>query len=176
MDSPRDWLLLLRAPGLGSGTLRKLLDMHGSAAAILANDAAAVRQLSGFNAAREWLANPDEALLDIDLAWLDEPDRYLIPCTSAEFPERLNLAHGAPAALFVRGEPAALRLPAIAMVGTRNPTRDGADLAFQFGKELAAAGLVIVSGLAIGIGSICYRCELGYLLRSIFLSIWKPCS
>lgn len=153
----RDWLLLIRAPGLGASRLRELLGVYGSPAAILAKNAEALRQTGKFPAALSWLQNPDEALLNGDIEWLQEPDRHFITCTSSDFPTRLNAAHAAPVALFVRGEPAVLKMPSIAMVGSRNPTRDGAESAYEFGKELAKAGLVIVSGMATGVDGAAHR-------------------
>ena len=56
-----------------------------------------------------------------------------------------------PAVLFMRGDPAVISGPRAAIVGTRDATRYGLDLAFELGYELALAGVAIVSGLAIGI-------------------------
>ena len=157
--SLRDWLLLIRAPGLGARRQRELLGHFGSASAIVADKGAALRAHANgsYGKALDWFAAPDDALLDADLAWLQEKDRYLIPCTDSRFPTRLNAAYGAPAALFLRGEPAVLSMPSIAMVGSRNPTRDGQALAGEFAAELAQAGLVVVSGLAIGIDGASHR-------------------
>lgn len=56
-----------------------------------------------------------------------------------------------PAVLFHAGDPAALRGPLVAVVGTRDCTRYGHDLAFELGRDLTAAGAGVVSGLALGI-------------------------
>ena len=53
--------------------------------------------------------------------------------------------------LYVEGDPAALSLPQLAIVGSRNPTALGRDTARHFGAHLASAGLAITSGLALGI-------------------------
>jgi DNA processing protein len=58
----------------------------------------------------------------------------------------------APAVLFCQGDPTAInRHPTVAIVGTRSPTRYGIGVAAQFGADLAAVGVSIVSGLALGI-------------------------
>lgn len=68
------------------------------------------------------------------------------------YPERLRRDPQAPAVLFCVGDPLALQAPAtVALVGTRAPTRYGIGVAAQFGADLAAAGVSIVSGLALGI-------------------------
>ena len=68
------------------------------------------------------------------------------------YPRRLADDPHAPAVLFCLGDPAALTEgPTAALVGTRAPTRYGIGVAAQFGADLAAAGVSVVSGLALGI-------------------------
>jgi DNA processing protein len=68
------------------------------------------------------------------------------------YPTRLSDDPQAPAVLFCLGDPAVLAdVPTVALVGTRAPTRYGIGVAAQFGADLAAAGVSVVSGLALGI-------------------------
>jgi DNA processing protein len=68
------------------------------------------------------------------------------------YPERLADDPQAPAVLFCLGDPAVLGdAPTVALVGTRAPTRYGIGVAAQFGADLSAAGVSVVSGLALGI-------------------------
>ena len=68
------------------------------------------------------------------------------------YPRRLADDPHAPALLFCLGDPAALdAAPTVALVGTRAPTRYGIGVAAQFGADLSAAGVSVVSGLALGI-------------------------
>jgi DNA processing protein len=68
------------------------------------------------------------------------------------YPERLEDDPQAPALLFCLGDPAVLAdAPTVALVGTRAPTRYGIGVAAQFGADLSAAGVSVVSGLALGI-------------------------
>jgi DNA processing protein len=68
------------------------------------------------------------------------------------YPARLAAGPRAPALLFCLGDPAVLTEgPTAALVGTRAPTRYGIGVAAQFGADLAAAGVSVVSGLALGI-------------------------
>ncbi len=70
----------------------------------------------------------------------------------APYPPRLADDPQAPALLFCLGDPAALDAAAtVALVGTRAPTRYGIGVAAQFGADLSAAGVSVVSGLALGI-------------------------
>ena len=68
------------------------------------------------------------------------------------YPERLADDPQAPVLLFCLGDPAVLgAAPTVALVGTRAPTRYGIGVAAQFGADLSAAGVSVVSGLALGI-------------------------
>jgi DNA processing protein len=76
-----------------------------------------------------------------------------------ELPERLRAIHDPPRSLFLRGngEPELLARPAAAVVGARACSLYGAQVARQLGRELAAAGLVVVSGLARGVDGEAHR-------------------
>ncbi len=84
-------------------------------------------------------------------AWQEGERRQIVGPTDSAYPSLLHDIKGAPESLYVAGCPEALSLPAIAIVGSRNPTRGGLDHAFRFSRHLAEAGFVIVSGLAEGI-------------------------
>ncbi len=73
------------------------------------------------------------------------------------YPKLLAKAHDAPALLYVRGNPNALHLPAIAIVGARHCTAQGGENAQRFAANLAAGGFCVVSGLATGIDG-CAHC------------------
>lgn len=62
-----------------------------------------------------------------------------------------------PLLLFIRGEAALLDAPAVAIVGTRRCTAAGAATARELGRDLAAAGVGVVSGLALGIDGAAHR-------------------
>lgn len=80
---------------------------------------------------------------------------------SDTYPERLAADPAPPAVLFARGELAGLDAPTAAIVGTRNATTLGRDLAAELGADLAAAGVAVVSGLARGIDAAAHRGALG---------------
>ena len=67
------------------------------------------------------------------------------------YPPLLAADHEPPALLFSRGDPAALACRRVAIVGTRRCTRYGRDVAEELGRDLASAGVSVVSGLALGI-------------------------
>ncbi len=75
------------------------------------------------------------------------------------FPPFLRAVHDPPPGLFLRGaaEPELLSRPAVAIVGARACSAYGAEVARMLGRELAAAGLVVVSGLARGVDGAAHR-------------------
>lgn len=79
--------------------------------------------------------------------------------SAREFPRLLRAIHDPPAGLFLRGEaaPELLSRPAVAVVGARASSGYGSSVARSLGRELAAAGLVVVSGLARGIDAEAHR-------------------
>jgi DNA processing protein len=82
-----------------------------------------------------------------------------LPRSAPAFPQLLRAIHDPPAGLFLRGgsEPAILSRPAVAVVGARASSGYGASVARSLGRGLAAAGLVVVSGLARGIDAEAHR-------------------
>jgi DNA processing protein len=77
----------------------------------------------------------------------------------SELPPLLRAIHGPPARLYLRGagDPELLTRPTVAIVGARACSPYGAQVARMLGRELAAAGLVVVSGLARGIDGEAHR-------------------
>ncbi len=74
-----------------------------------------------------------------------------------QYPAPLRKLVDAPAVLFVEGDLAVLAERMVAVVGTRRCSPAGEQLAFQVGRALAAAGLVVVSGMAHGIDAAAHR-------------------
>ncbi len=146
------WLALVRMPGVGVVTARRLLEHFPTPLELFQSGARACpERVKLGDAARDWLREPDWGIIDLDLAWAQQPDRHLISLHDPRYPPLLNELPDPPLVLFVHGDPELLRQPQLAIVGTRNPTRGGADTAADFARHLAASGLVITSGLALGI-------------------------
>ena len=80
-----------------------------------------------------------------------------IPIHSPDYPALLRHIIDPPSVLWVKGVPAALNRRAIAVVGSRRGTPTGLTTASRLGNELAAAGIVVVSGLALGIDGAAHR-------------------
>jgi DNA processing protein len=123
---------LASVPAMGPATLRTLLATDTPSAAWS-------RGSFEGDVARIWQRHEEKG---IEVCWRGGP----------VYPRRLMDDPEAPAVLFCQGDPTAInRHPTVAIVGTRSPTRYGIGVAAQFGADLAAVGVSIVSGLALGI-------------------------
>jgi DNA processing protein len=158
VEELRAWALLARSPSLDRERLLPALSAAGCAAELTRASPTRLAEWLLPAAAIEFLRAADEAAVNRDLEWLaGAPDRHLVSLQSALYPPLLLQSVGAPVALYVRGVPTVLSLPQLAMVGSRNPTASGRETAFQFARHLAGCGLVITSGLAVGIDSASHR-------------------
>ncbi len=145
------WLALIRTPRIGSGNIHKLLRYFGSIADIFSASPGQLHAAGLNHGVCEAILHPDEELIASDSIWLEEPDHYLVTWGDPDYPSLLSEIPGPPAALFLKGNPELLRLPQLAIVGSRNPTSGGIQNATEFAKHLASCGLGICSGMATGI-------------------------
>ncbi|SFF22803.1 DNA protecting protein DprA [Fontimonas thermophila] len=156
-QSLRPWLVLCRAPGLGSAAVRRLLAAFPDLARALAAGAPALRDAGLSENQIEAIAAVERAAIDADLAWLAAPGRRALTLTDPEYPPLLHEIAQPPPLLFVQGDADWLALPQIAIVGARNATPQGIENAQAFAAELARRGLVVTSGLALGIDGAAHR-------------------
>jgi len=89
--------------------------------------------------------------------WLKDSGHRIIERGAEGYPDLFEQIQGPPSELYVNGDPDVLHLPAIAIVGSRNPTQGGARNAFEFARHLGSIGFCIVSGLAEGIDTAAHR-------------------
>ena len=80
-----------------------------------------------------------------------------IPRPDPRYPALLRALEDAPEVLYVRGDVSLLRETAVAVVGARRATGMGLEMGERLGAGLAAAGVVVVSGCAIGIDAAAHR-------------------
>jgi len=89
--------------------------------------------------------------------------RYAERCIGrqeADFPRALRAIRGAPARLYVRGRLPGEMGPFVAIVGARRCSSYGREMARWFGEELAACGVKIISGMAVGVDGIAQQAAL----------------
>lgn len=153
----RHWLALYRAPGIGSAGFQALLERFGSPQ-VLFEAGRGTWSACGLSAETlAYLQAPDWAAVDADLAWLAQPGHHALTLHDSAYPPLLRETAGAPPILFVLGDPAVLVAPQLAVVGSRNPSAPGRETAYEFARHLAGAGLVITSGLALGVDAAAHQ-------------------
>ncbi len=154
-----EWLAISLTPGLGPTKSRKLVERFGSpegvlraslteleGAGIQAVSAQSLATGKSAELAREEIARAATAG-GVNLVTMDDPS----------YPPRLKEIYDPPLILYVRGSVDILTKPGIAMVGTRHPTPYGSGMAERLGCDLAAQGLVIISGMARGVDTASHR-------------------
>lgn len=157
-DELQYWLRLTLTPGVGDGSSRKLLAAFGLPEAVFAQPQAALLQVVSQAQARALAEPPPEldALVEQTWQWLQAaPGRHrIVTLADAAYPASLLETADPPLLLYLMG-PAEFDLSqlgrSIAVVGSRNPTPQGASNARAFGRALVEAGVTVVSGLALGI-------------------------
>lgn len=154
-DALANWLALCRTPGLGPRTIQQLLHACGTPRAVF--DRAVHAGLPLAPPVLDALRRPDWAAVEGDIAWLARAGCTAVPLDHPAYPSLLRQIGDAPPVLFVQGDPALLARPQLAVVGSRNPTPQGRETAFEFARALAAAGLGITSGLATGIDTAAHQ-------------------
>ena len=115
-------------------------------------------EAAGGSVAAAWEAYPEKVSRtggEVDVAAEEElAKRYgvkIVTPADEGYPARLRGVPGAPLALYVKGDVAALSKPMVAIVGTRRATPYGHAVAHRLAADLASAGWCVVSGLALGI-------------------------
>jgi DNA processing protein len=155
------WLRLSLTPDVGPRTARALLGAFGLPAAIFeANAVSLARYVPP--ALAQTLAAPADPSIAHAIAqaesWLAaDPAHALVTLADAQYPQALLATPDPPPLLYAIGRLDLLNRPALAIVGSRNATRQGTDAASALAQRLAHAGLTIVSGLALGIDAAAHR-------------------
>jgi len=156
LDASLSWLAMTLTPGLASRLSSRLLKRFESPEGIFR---ATLPQLESCNllaeVAQSIIKKESFKRAEKELAAIRNiPNCTLINWTDPEYPQNLLQIYDPPVLLYVRGNPQILNHPSISIVGTRRPTLYGTQMAERIGRDLAARGLVILSGMARGIDAI----------------------
>ncbi len=154
-------LTLTFTPGLGPRKIKGLLEHFGSAEALSGATPAELTAVEGVGRKlAETIASSRtiaRTKADAELARAERLGVTLLSLGSREYPESLAQIYDPPPVLYVRGAlPEGVRgelsdLRSLGVVGTRNASPYGLGLSHRLSRELAAAGVAIVSGLALGV-------------------------
>ncbi len=155
-ETKRLWLWLNYAtstnPRLFYELLSRFDDLSEAREAILRRDFERFSDVSE-NVRSRLIAAADDRFMDRYCGWLERSGVSVVTAESDEYPALLSEIYDPPSILFVKGRlPKEIPLP-IAMVGARNCSDYGRDVAALLGEQLAERGATVVTGLAAGIDS-----------------------
>ena len=162
-DELAAWLRLYATPGVGDNTARRLLATFGLPQQIFAQSTAALRTIASAAQCEALQQEPAQWPEWVETAWhwlnVDTQHRRILTLGDPSYPPSLLNIEDPPLMLYAMGNlpawdsigPVECAARSIAIVGSRNPTAQGAINARQFAHALAQAGLTVVSGLALGV-------------------------
>lgn len=156
MDERAALLGLVRVDGLGSLRIRKLIDHFGSAQAAMT---ASYHELLLAGLPANIATNVTVLARHDHLTMVHrfvERGIHILTYTDPHYPSLLAHIPNPPIMLFVRGSLSVMNVPCVAVVGTRHPSSYGIDITRRLAHELVAAGVGVVSGLAIGIDTVAH--------------------
>jgi DNA processing protein len=152
-----DWLRLARTPNIGPVTFFQLLRKFKSAGAALEGLPEVTRRSGrGRN-----LIPPDIAEIEHELDRTRKYGAQVIASVEPSYPPLLKALDPPPPVLTALGKVELATKPTVAIVGARNASAAGRKLARDIGSALGRAGLVTVSGLALGIDGEAHAASLG---------------
>jgi len=152
-----DWLRLIRSANVGPRTFRSLINHFGGAGAALA----VLPELAHRGGASRPVRICSIAEAERELAQADAMNVTLVALGEPDYPHRLRMIDDAPPLLAVRGKLPTLKLPLVAIVGSRNASAAGVKFTERLARELGEAGFGVVSGLARGIDAAAHRATTG---------------
>ena len=152
------WLALSLTPGLGPRRILRAVREAGSAEEILRLPLTGLEALQFPAQAVQFIADGQAwHAANEELAALQQSGATFLTFEDTDYPERLREIFDAPALLWVRGDVTLLAQSAIAVVGTRHPTPYGSGMAEMLSRDLAARGMVILSGMARGVDTAAHK-------------------
>lgn len=135
-----NWLALLHTPGVGPIKFRRCLEQDPDLKSL------------------PRMARPDSRKVSKDLEWVcNNKTAYIIPYCDSRYPNMLKQIYNPPPVLYVLGDATLLNKPQLAIVGGRNATKLGLEIAYSFAQQFVKSGLIITSGLARGVDSAGHR-------------------
>ncbi|GAA0372857.1 DNA-processing protein DprA [Bowmanella denitrificans] len=152
-DNMMAWLTLDQMSGLSGELLIKLLqDTGGHLPLLLQWDAKQLRRCGLHEEQIRQLKNPNQRWIADSLDWLSkDAQHFLLPLSDKRYPNQLRQLSRPPLLLFGKGQADILDCPQLAIVGSRSPSSSGQQSAFELAGQLSLAGLIVTSGLALGI-------------------------
>lgn len=152
-----DWLRLIRSENVGPRTFLRLLERYGTAAAALA----ALPELAKRGGRAKPIVICPKGVAEREMEAADTLGAVALASCEAGYPRALAAIDDAPPILYARGNASLLGKSIVGMVGARNASVNGRNLARRVAADLGRAGMVVASGLARGIDTAAHEGALG---------------
>ncbi len=163
------WIALGRVRNLGPVLIKRLLEAFKTPEAVFGagrGELAKIKGISG-NLADSIRRGPDLEFAERQMDIVIDRDFKLITYQSKTYPSRLKQIYDPPYLLYAKGDITDADDRAVAMVGSRHATHYGKSMAEDVARQLAGAGITVVSGFARGIDSISHRAAISSGGRTI---------
>jgi DNA processing protein len=152
------WLALALTPQLGPRRILRAVERCGSPSKILSLRLTELESLQFPAESVQFIADGQARnAADQELESLAKTGATFLTHADEAYPERLREIFDPPVLLWIRGNAQLLARPSIAVVGTRHPTPYGTGMAEMLSRDLAARGLLILSGMARGVDTAAHR-------------------
>jgi len=153
-----EWLALALTPGVGPTRARRMTDFFGGIEALFR---ASLTELEATGipaeAAQSLGTGRSLELAHDELTRAAAAGVHVVALDDPIYPPRLRQIYDPPLVLYIRGDATAITSLGVAVIGTRHPTPYGTGMAERLACDLAARGLVIISGLARGVDTAAHR-------------------
>jgi len=166
IDYNQAWLMLIRIKGLGFSRISNLINYFGRVENVF-YQSNYPNHLNIPKPAQALLKKPDLNIIKSDLLWLELDNNSLLSIDNDLYPPLLKKTDSPPPLLFVTGSPDVLLQPQLAVVGSRNARAVGLRNTHSFCYDLAKKGIVITSGLALGVDGKAHSAALSSKGRTI---------
>lgn len=151
------WLAVGRAGSCNGHTVLRAVEAFGAIGGLFEAGDRELGNLGFRRAAAAGLRRVDWDAVRRDRDTLRRLGASIVPIGTSAYPARLAAIASPPPVLYCRGDPLLLDRAQIAIVGARAATRGGRERARALARDLAACGLVVTSGLALGIDAAAHR-------------------
>lgn len=164
-----NWLRLARSENVGPKTFKKLIELYGNATDSIER----VQELAANGGLKRKVKIASTTEIEDEINKTLEYGAQIFLSCDLSFPEKLKQIDDCPAAVIVKGSIERLnKQKCVAIVGARNASVNGCSFAKELALDLAKAGIIIASGLALGIDTYAHqgsinKCSIGVIAGGI---------
>ncbi|THB71410.1 MAG: DNA-protecting protein DprA [Gammaproteobacteria bacterium] len=157
MEKTKAFLLLSRVPGIGARRLGVLYDYYEDVTNIIDAPREELLQVGIPEEVVNLIKRPQWDQVEKDLEWLEDESNHIVTFDDDLYPVMLREEVSAPPLLYVRGNVSLLNQRQIAMVGSRNASAYGKKVAYDFAEDFSKSGIVVTSGMALGVDAASHK-------------------